>query len=317
MPKPSQVPDWNTGGGNRTEPSAGEKASGYAVNDVPSSGKLNWLLNLAGQWASYLNGLSSGTEGWSATQIFNGAAGDLSAAMETQTVPTSRKLIWIGRPTANVRTRIYLTSTRALEFVTNAAWNGTQWVKDVNADVSSRFIFNAGNGLRWERRALTTSPFNDSAWIQGGIWLDKTDVSFPWTQGAVLAVTGTVGVPDEAAIAPVLYSREAGVALASLGSWSLSGGTIFKDLAGGVRIATINTGFSTSTAGAQSTSPFTVPSGYRPANTILLALPYQNGTTRGLGQIEIASNGVTTLYNVPAPSGTLTIFANALTWPIN
>lgn len=78
--KPTTVPTWNTGGTNRTAPSAGELAAGYAVNQVPASSKLNWWMNLVGSWLDYLNGLVATANTWTATQTFTGGvAGPLAA----------------------------------------------------------------------------------------------------------------------------------------------------------------------------------------------------------------------------------------------
>ncbi len=55
MPKPATVPTWNTDATNRTTPSAGQQASGYAVDAVPTSGEFNWLLFWLAEWVAYLD----------------------------------------------------------------------------------------------------------------------------------------------------------------------------------------------------------------------------------------------------------------------
>ncbi len=57
MAKPTDLPAWNTGGANRSEPSSGLKASGYATNAVPTSGNWNWLFFTIYSWILWLNGL--------------------------------------------------------------------------------------------------------------------------------------------------------------------------------------------------------------------------------------------------------------------
>jgi hypothetical protein len=75
MPRPPALPEWNTDGSNRVEPSAGEKAVGYSVNQVPSSSKLNWWMNAVHEWVTYLDGFVTGLfstiNTWTARQLFN------------------------------------------------------------------------------------------------------------------------------------------------------------------------------------------------------------------------------------------------------
>lgn len=57
MAKPTDLPTWNTGGSNRSEPDAGLKASGYPVDAVPTSGNWNWLFFTIYSWILWLNAL--------------------------------------------------------------------------------------------------------------------------------------------------------------------------------------------------------------------------------------------------------------------
>lgn len=52
--RPTKVPEWNTGGSNRTEPTAGEKTSGWALNDQPPSSYFNWLQYYTGAGIEWL-----------------------------------------------------------------------------------------------------------------------------------------------------------------------------------------------------------------------------------------------------------------------
>ena len=54
-PKPIRVPEWNTGGSNRTEPPAGNKTSGWALNEEPPSSWFNWLQYYTGAWLFWLD----------------------------------------------------------------------------------------------------------------------------------------------------------------------------------------------------------------------------------------------------------------------
>ena len=61
MAKPSKLPEWNSGGSNRVEPSSGTKGTGYATGDRPTSGVLNWLLYFIYSWIVWLDGVTGGT----------------------------------------------------------------------------------------------------------------------------------------------------------------------------------------------------------------------------------------------------------------
>lgn len=54
-PIPTKIPEWNTGGANRTEPTAGEKVSGWSINDEPPSSYFNWLQYYTGAWFAWLS----------------------------------------------------------------------------------------------------------------------------------------------------------------------------------------------------------------------------------------------------------------------
>ena len=55
MAKPSTVPEWNTDGTNRSTPTAGQTATGIQAGEAAVSSRMNYLLNLIGQWCSYLS----------------------------------------------------------------------------------------------------------------------------------------------------------------------------------------------------------------------------------------------------------------------
>ena len=67
--KPATLPVWATDGGTTVEPSAGQKAAGFAVSTRPPARWVNWVLNLIYGWIQYLNapvGTGAGA-GFSAT----------------------------------------------------------------------------------------------------------------------------------------------------------------------------------------------------------------------------------------------------------
>jgi len=53
-PQPNKIPTWNTGGLNRTEPTVGDKVTGWTLNDQPPSAYFNWLQYYAGAWLGWL-----------------------------------------------------------------------------------------------------------------------------------------------------------------------------------------------------------------------------------------------------------------------
>lgn len=69
--KPTKLPAWNTGGANNTEPSAGEKISGWTVGQQPPSSYFNWLQKLYYEWAAYLDDLEAQALHWTAAHIFD------------------------------------------------------------------------------------------------------------------------------------------------------------------------------------------------------------------------------------------------------
>lgn len=52
--KPTTLPEWNSGGLNRVEPSGGEKALGWEDSQTPPSSYFNWLLWIIYQWLGWL-----------------------------------------------------------------------------------------------------------------------------------------------------------------------------------------------------------------------------------------------------------------------
>lgn len=55
MPKPSAVPTWNTDGSNRTTPTGGQIVTGIVAGEAANSSRMNYLLNLIGQWLSWID----------------------------------------------------------------------------------------------------------------------------------------------------------------------------------------------------------------------------------------------------------------------
>lgn len=70
MPLPSQLPEWNSGGANRTEPSVGVKAAGWTVNGAVISSYFNWWMFRVYEWTQYLQGLAGELMTWTNTHVF-------------------------------------------------------------------------------------------------------------------------------------------------------------------------------------------------------------------------------------------------------
>lgn len=69
--KPSSTPQWNSSGGNNTEPSSGKKALGWVVNEAAASSYFNWFQKLTYEWLEYLkDGIFTG--GLAVTGASNG-----------------------------------------------------------------------------------------------------------------------------------------------------------------------------------------------------------------------------------------------------
>jgi hypothetical protein len=73
MAKPSQVPTWATAPGALIEePVSSRKSLGWLPGDTAPAQEFNWWQNRVGEWLAYLNGLTSESLTWNATQQFDG-----------------------------------------------------------------------------------------------------------------------------------------------------------------------------------------------------------------------------------------------------
>jgi hypothetical protein len=71
MPAPAQLPEWNTGGANRTDPPGGTKISGLTVNGPIISSYFNWFMWTVYKWAEYLSVFTTEALTWTALQTFS------------------------------------------------------------------------------------------------------------------------------------------------------------------------------------------------------------------------------------------------------
>lgn len=81
MTKPAgNLPTWNTGLANNTEPNGAKKTLGWEVNEKPASSYFNWWQNKVGEWVSYLNGLAAEAFTWTGLQTFERTVTSLPGA---------------------------------------------------------------------------------------------------------------------------------------------------------------------------------------------------------------------------------------------
>jgi len=62
MPRPTQLPEWDTSGANILEPSAGKKAAGWLAGERPPSGWWNWWQRLVYDWVKWIDDESEGMQ---------------------------------------------------------------------------------------------------------------------------------------------------------------------------------------------------------------------------------------------------------------
>lgn len=72
MTKPAgNLPTWNTGLANNTEPNGAKKTLGWEVNEKPASSYFNWWQNKVGEWVSYLDAITAEALTWTGLQTFD------------------------------------------------------------------------------------------------------------------------------------------------------------------------------------------------------------------------------------------------------
>lgn len=69
--KPTDLPEFNSGGANNVEPNGSKKILGWIVGERPPSGTFNWLAKLTYEWLAYLDDLEAQVFTWAAAHIFN------------------------------------------------------------------------------------------------------------------------------------------------------------------------------------------------------------------------------------------------------
>lgn len=108
---------------------------------------------------------------FTASQTLNGATGDTSAALITTETPSIRKLLWEVQAGGLMKVRFYASIDGSWEVTCNAAWDGTQWVRDQFGNNASQLRMDRFNFTL--RRKLPSGNFADGTW--DGSW----DINLP------------------------------------------------------------------------------------------------------------------------------------------
>ena len=71
---PSETTGWNTSLSNNTEPTSGEKALGWTVDEAPPSSYFNWIQNTTEKWLVWVQSLTTSAITWAAAQTYTAAS---------------------------------------------------------------------------------------------------------------------------------------------------------------------------------------------------------------------------------------------------
>lgn len=124
MSKPASVVSWATTGGTRLDPTAPEKAAGFANGQRVPARWLNQLFGLLGDWTTYLNGLAGEVFTWTAAHAF------------TSTVTVTNDLVYA----APVTRKISINASE--ELIANVA--SSSWTIDYITGLGSGWKLTSG-----------------------------------------------------------------------------------------------------------------------------------------------------------------------------
>ncbi len=155
--KPGSIPVWATGG-SIVEPAAGKKTTGHVAAEQPPAEHLNWLFNLLGQWATYLNAPDGITLG---ADMLASAVNALTARLVAAPAANATIAYTLLGSFGSVRVYIGATDNIPSLLITVNAVLGTggTWTKVTNGQLASAFLF--------ERDRLVTGQMpaaQDTAW---------------------------------------------------------------------------------------------------------------------------------------------------------
>jgi hypothetical protein len=182
MTMPTDLPTWNTDGTNRTEPTSGQKATGYPVAAAPSSSNLNWMLWVIYKWCLYVQGLAAEAITWTAAHIFLGDSATTLVSIHNTNTASGAGLTVTTGAAAPALVLGEGTSHDSL----NAAGD-IYTARNVNSDGN----MSAGGILGGASVAVTGAVTGASAAIVGAVTAASVAVTGAIT-GASSAVTGAI-----------------------------------------------------------------------------------------------------------------------------
>lgn len=177
MAKPAAgVPEFAEDGLNVTEPPGGIKTTGFLAGISAKSSYVNWLFRQCIDWIGYLDGFTGEANTWTAPQTHEGEAGDTNPGVNSETVPTKRKLMFRWKCATNYYARVYKelwnpsTYMGGFTLTVNAYWDGTTWAPDQSGPGCVALRLN-NDGLKLGRHASGGGVFSEAAFFTNVILL--------------------------------------------------------------------------------------------------------------------------------------------------
>jgi hypothetical protein len=195
--------DWATTGGSQIEPTAGEKAAGWAVGNKPPARKANWLWDAANKWLKVA--MASAFGGFSMPDYFNtDSLGHIvwsnlhqvwvaakAGAATPQTVYYSIDgTHWTAGATVNTTgpDRVSISDTTGRTIIT-----GNSTSLNYISDPKTGTFSTAATGLSSSIAAVRVKDSSDFIMVAGGTQVSvAADVTSTWTQYS----TGAVAFAD-------------------------------------------------------------------------------------------------------------------------
>lgn len=105
-------------------------------------------------------------------------ASDATMLVGTPTVTTRKPLVQFFATSNNLYDGFYLTATGNLELVINALWNAGNWLILNSSIDCMKVVFGPDGITTYGVPGSTSSPFNDSAWVQSSTIAAQDGVSY-------------------------------------------------------------------------------------------------------------------------------------------
>lgn len=220
--KPVSLPAWNTGGANNTEPSAGEKVSGWTVGQQPPSSYFNWWQKLTYEWTAYLDDLEAQAMNWTAEHVF-----DEKITVAT-TNATATAISGVGGSTSGIGVAGTAQVTSAGNGVVGLALGTGHGVAGAAVDASANggnFVNNTNSATALKGTSTGTSSF--------GVWGEGKGAGVKGV-GTALSAPGVVGVGGSTAPGGDFTGTGAAAGLTATGGATGKGGYFTGNTAAGV-----------------------------------------------------------------------------------